>query len=65
VRYSRKDLLARIPLSDSRTPGDFDALVANRVLYPDGTLNSFVERYLRERVLTIFKGRRRTSRHAA
>ncbi|MBM3333540.1 hypothetical protein FJY63_02655 [Candidatus Sumerlaeota bacterium] len=62
VRYSRKDLLARIPLSDSRTPRDFDALVANRVLYPDGTLNSFVERYLRERVLTIFKARSKNHR---
>jgi hypothetical protein len=29
-------------------------LVGNRVLYPDGTVNSFVQRYLRERVLKLF-----------
>ncbi len=29
-------------------------LIGNRVLYPDGTVNSFVQRYLRERVLKLF-----------
>jgi hypothetical protein len=36
----------------------FEALVANRVLYPDGTVNSFVQKYLQDRVLTLFKIRR-------
>ena len=37
-------------------------LVGNRIIYPDGTLNSFVQRYLRERVLKLFevKPRRRS-----
>ncbi|MDO8635991.1 MAG: hypothetical protein Q7R34_07065 [Dehalococcoidia bacterium] len=30
-------------------------LIGNRVLYPDGTVNSFVQRYLRERVLKLFE----------
>jgi hypothetical protein len=30
-----------------------DTLIANRVIYPDGTVNSFVRRYLRERVLRL------------
>ncbi len=30
-------------------------LIGNRILYPDGTINSFVQRYLRERVLTLFE----------
>jgi len=29
-------------------------LIANRILYPDGTVNSFVQRYLREQVLKLF-----------
>ena len=29
-------------------------LIANRVIYPDGTVNSFVQRYLREKVLKLF-----------
>ena len=34
-------------------------LVGNRVLYPDGTVNSFVQRYLRERVLKLFDAKPR------
>jgi hypothetical protein len=34
-------------------------LIGNRVLYPDGTVNSFVQRYLRERVLKLFDARPR------
>ena len=29
-------------------------LIANRVLYPDGTLNGSVQRYLRRRALSLF-----------
>jgi hypothetical protein len=29
-------------------------LIGNRILYPDGTVNSFVQRYLREQVLKFF-----------
>jgi len=32
-------------------------LIGNRVLYPDGTINSFVQRYLRERVLKLFNAK--------
>jgi hypothetical protein len=34
-------------------------LIGNRVLYPDGTVNSFVQRYLRERVLRLFEAKPR------
>lgn len=30
-------------------------LTGNRVLYPDGTVNSFVQRYLRQQVLKLFQ----------
>ena len=30
-------------------------LIGNRVIYPDGTVNSYVQRYLRERVLNLFQ----------
>ena len=60
--YDRAALLARIPNANARTAKNLDALMANRVLYPDGTLNMFVERYLRERVVRLFSPsvRRRT-----
>ena len=54
TRFSREDLLSRIPSCDASTDKKIDALIANRVLYPDGTVNSFVEKFLRERVLKHF-----------
>jgi len=30
-------------------------LIGNRIIYPDGTVNSFVERYLREKVVKLFE----------
>lgn len=32
-------------------------LIGNRIIYPDGTINSYVQRYLRERVLSLFESR--------
>ena len=59
ARFSKDELLQRIPSSDTKTLQKIDALIANRVLYPDGTANSFVERFLREKVVRQFtrKGR--------
>jgi len=54
ARYDRAELLARIPNATSRTEKNLDALIANRALYPDGTVNSFVGRYLKERVVKLF-----------
>ena len=61
---SKDDVLSHLPGSRQAAERDFTALVANRVLYPDGTLNSFVERYLREKVLELF-GVSRKKRHVA
>jgi hypothetical protein len=30
-------------------------LIGNRILYPDGTVNSYVQRYLKERVVKLFE----------
>ncbi|MHC4982122.1 MAG: hypothetical protein ACYTF6_03005 [Planctomycetota bacterium] len=39
-------------------------LIGNRILYPDGTVNSFVRRYLREKVLNLFDGRPKKRKNA-
>ena len=52
--YSKEAVLSRIPSSRQAAERNLAALMGNRVLYPDGTLNSFVERYLREKVLELF-----------
>ena len=46
---------SRIAGSGERAARNFAVLVANHVLYPDGTVNGFVERYLREKVLSLFR----------
>jgi hypothetical protein len=55
AEYSKAEFLSRIPVSGKNTEQKFSALIANRVLYPDGSVNSFVERYLREKVLGLFR----------
>jgi hypothetical protein len=54
----------RIAGARKRAEQHFTVLVANRVLYPDGTINGFVERYLREKVLSLF-GMAKKSKPAA
>ncbi len=53
--YSREDLLTKCALSEYAFDNKMRPLVGNRVLYPDGTVNFYVQRYLRDRVLKLFE----------
>ncbi len=53
--YSREELLAKSALSEYGFGKKLTPLIGNRVLYPDGTVNSYVQRYLRDRVLKLFE----------
>jgi hypothetical protein len=59
ARYSRDDLANKSCLAAPLVERRLKPLIGNRVLYPDGTLNSFVQRYLRERVLKLFDAKPR------
>jgi hypothetical protein len=59
ARYSLADLAERNGLTVPLIERKLKPLVGNRVLYPDGTVNSFVQRYLRERVLKLFDAKPR------
>ena len=59
VSYSLDDLAERSGLAVSFVERKLKPLIGNRVLYPDGTVNSFVQRYLRERVLKLFDAKPR------
>jgi len=59
ARYSLDDLAERSGLTAPLVERRLKPLVGNRVLYPDGTVNSFLQRYLRERVLRLFDAKRR------
>lgn len=54
VKYDEADFMSRVPTSDRNLGAKFCALKANRVLYPDATLNSYVARYLQEKVRKQF-----------
>jgi len=57
TRFSRKELLAKSASPEDCLDTNLSILIGNRVLYPDGTINSFVQRYLHERVLKLLGGR--------
>jgi hypothetical protein len=54
--YSLKELKEKIGTSFSEIAleNKMRPLIGNRIIYPDGTVNSFVERYLREQVVKLF-----------
>lgn len=55
--YSREELAGKSALSEYGFDKKMRPLIGNRVLYPDGTVNSFVQRYLRDRVLKLFEAK--------
>ena len=55
THYSREELLAKSALPSLVFDKKLIPIIGNRALYPDGTVNSFVQRYLRERVLSLFE----------
>jgi hypothetical protein len=46
---------AGIPLADWVVEKKMKPLIGNRIIYPDGTISSYVQRYLRERVVKLFE----------
>jgi hypothetical protein len=46
----KSDILSAIVLENRMKP-----LIGNRIIYPDGTVNSFVQRYLRGQVAKLFE----------
>ena len=57
TQYSREELLQKSSLSEYGFDHRMRTLIGNRVLYPDGTVNSYVQRHLREKVLKLFEGK--------
>ena len=57
--YSLKELKEKIgtSLSEIALENKMKTLIGNRIIYPDGTVNSFVERYLREQVVKLFEAK--------
>jgi hypothetical protein len=59
ARFSIAELKEKVGISFSELAleNKTKPLIGNRVIYPDGTVNSFVQRYLREQVLKLFEAK--------
>jgi len=59
AKFSRTELKEKIgiPFSEPAIESKMRPLIGNRILYPDGTVNSFVQRYLREQVVKLFEAK--------
>ena len=57
TEYSISELQDKldVPLSESGLNSRLKPLIGNRVIYPDGTINTYVQKYLREQVVKLFK----------
>lgn len=49
--YSTERFAKYVPSSDKELEQKLQALIANKVLYPDGTINGYVERLLRAHIV--------------
>lgn len=61
--YNLSDLKEKtgLPYIEAVLENKMKPLIGNRVLYPDGTVNSYVQRYMREQTLKLFENKRRKS----
>ncbi len=59
AKYPKKELVEKIgvPLLELGLESKMKPLIGNRIIYPDGTANSFVQRYLREQVVKLFEAK--------
>lgn len=57
TKYSNKEIIDKLgtSLSEAGLENKLKPLIGNRVIYPDGTINSYVQKYLREQVVKLFK----------
>lgn len=54
IDFSSGELIEKSSLFENEVNKILKHLKGNRVIYPDGTVNSFVQKYLREKVINLF-----------
>jgi len=59
THFSKEDLVSNSGAFRSSFDGHIRTLIGNRILYPDGSINTFIQRYLRERVARLFDSKPR------
>jgi len=68
ARFSKEELFSKTGLAAYKLEEKLEGLITNRIIYPDGTIHSFVQRYLRQQVVELLdpkaKGRSSAKRGA-
>ena len=54
IAFNHDELKEKSDSSNVSLDKQLQFLIGNRLIYPDGTINSFVQRYLRQKVLKLF-----------
>lgn len=57
THFSADEVQIKSAISANQIEPGLKLLIANRIIYPDGTINSFVQKYLRDRVFNLFSER--------
>ena len=61
VEYCERELLSKSGVHGYGFKAQLNVLMGNRVIYPDGTVNTYVQRFLREKVVGLFGGKQRSA----
>ena len=63
ARFSKAELKEKIgvPFSEVALENKLRPLIGNRIIDPDGSVNSFIQRYLREQVLKLSEAKPKKS----
>ena len=64
VYYSLEEIKIKSMVHPNSVKIDLETLIANRIIYPDGTINSLVQRYMREQVVKLFATKQRKAANA-
>ena len=62
IIYNQEELISKSGMTEYGFDKKMAPLIGNRILYPDGTVNSFVQRYMREMVLKLFDSKTKKPR---
>jgi hypothetical protein len=57
--WSQTEFIEKIGInfSEAGLASKMKPLIGNRILYPDGNVNSFVQRYLQQQILKLFEAK--------
>ena len=64
IEFSFDELLEKSSLYEGEVKKILKHLAGNRVIYPDGSVNSFVQRFLREKVVNLFASKTKPTSRA-